>query len=220
MCNLRYNVITVILQYYEDYKMALTTAQIHAAASAIDATGQKPTLTSIRAKLGSGSYSTIKAALETWEKAEEESQDLDIGLPEDLQAAADLSALTFWHAAVKLAARENDQDKQNFQDQLKAKIEELREVSALVDSMDVELADSRHLASRLAAELEDVQASEYSARVDITKLLAHVSSLETLSSERLRTIEALEHLKPARAASRPVPTDSLKQKTLPLKAKK
>ena len=45
--------------------MALTTADIHAAAGALVAAGKKPTLAAIRAALNTGSYSTIGEAMKS-----------------------------------------------------------------------------------------------------------------------------------------------------------
>ena len=48
--------------------MAISTAEIHAAADALAAQGKRPTLAAVRAALGGGSFSTIGEALKTWHK--------------------------------------------------------------------------------------------------------------------------------------------------------
>ena len=52
--------------------MAISTADILAAADALAAQGKRPTLAAVRAALGGGSFSTIGEALKTWHKPDSE----------------------------------------------------------------------------------------------------------------------------------------------------
>lgn len=51
--------------------MAITTADIHAAADQITASGQQPTLAAVRAALGGGSFTTISEAMKSWKAAQQ-----------------------------------------------------------------------------------------------------------------------------------------------------
>lgn len=76
----------------------VTRAQVFDAADAISATGQNPTVQTIRAKLGSGSFTTITALLREWKsQATEPATELDV--PEAVTAALGRAAELVWKAA-------------------------------------------------------------------------------------------------------------------------
>ena len=50
--------------------MAITTADIHAAADRIAEAGQQPTLAAVRSALGGGSFTTISEAMKGWKAAQ------------------------------------------------------------------------------------------------------------------------------------------------------
>ena len=56
--------------------MALTTADIHAAADKLHDQGITPTQTKVREALGGGSFSTIGEALKTWKQELQEHEQL------------------------------------------------------------------------------------------------------------------------------------------------
>lgn len=49
-------------------RKGITQAQVFNAADAISSTGQNPTVASVRAKLGTGSFTTITAHLRAWKE--------------------------------------------------------------------------------------------------------------------------------------------------------
>lgn len=51
--------------------MAITTADIHAAADRIAEAGQQPTLAAVRSALGGGSFTTISEAMKAWKAAQQ-----------------------------------------------------------------------------------------------------------------------------------------------------
>jgi len=87
--------------------MAITEEQVHAAAARLDAEGRKATVIAVRDALGTGSYSTIRKYLQTY-------QPLPVDLepvpdaptpPDDLRQAFE----TLWARAVQLARAEAEQ---------------------------------------------------------------------------------------------------------------
>lgn len=85
----------------------VTRAQVFQAADDISKAGQAPTVASVRAKLGTGSYTTITALLREWKEQaihEEESDALDV--PEEVTAALGRAAELVWKAATDHFARE------------------------------------------------------------------------------------------------------------------
>ena len=51
--------------------MAITTADIHAAADRIAEAGQQPTLAAVRSALGGGSFTTISESMKAWKAAQQ-----------------------------------------------------------------------------------------------------------------------------------------------------
>jgi len=172
--------------------MALTVQQIHAAATSIDAAGQKPTLAGIRAKLGSGSYSTISAALATWQRQDVQSSDLPSELPDDVQQAYDLAALTMWQLAVKSASMEFVSERKAFEARIADLEENLRVSSAAVDQLDVDVDSLRFK----VASFEMLCADQQAIVADQSRSLQTANSMlevaQSMASERLKTIDSLQ----------------------------
>ena len=68
--------------------MAITTADIHAAADRIAGAGQQPTLAAVRSALGGGSFTTISEAMKSWKAAQAAAVVGDAGRPEAKAHAA------------------------------------------------------------------------------------------------------------------------------------
>jgi len=134
--------------------MALTPAQIHAAADQIAAGGGHPTMQTVRAALGSGSYSTIGPALHDW-RAQRQQQAAAApvaGEPVPAQVAEQASALAAhtWAAALALA-----------DGRLAAERAALEQVRAEIEA---ERGEAAATADALQAALEQVQAELAQAR--------------------------------------------------------
>lgn len=85
----------------------ISKAQVFNAADAISAAGQNPTVAGVRAKIGTGSFTTITAFLREWKEqsmAQELADDLDI--PEEVTAALSRAAEIVWKSANEHFARE------------------------------------------------------------------------------------------------------------------
>jgi hypothetical protein len=172
--------------------MALTVAQIHAAASLIDAAGQKPTLAGIRAKLGSGSYSTISAALQTWEREPVEGLDVPSFLPEDAQQAFDLAGLTMWQVAVKCAASDFDAERKSLNDRIKDLEENLRTSSQVIDQLDEDSDIHRALVEDLNEKIVYQQKDNKALISALLECKNENLVAQTMASERLKTIQAMQ----------------------------
>lgn len=85
----------------------ISKAQVFNAADAISAAGQNPTVAGVRAKIGTGSFTTITAFLREWKEqsmAQELADDLDI--PEEVTAALSRAAEIVWKSANEHFTRE------------------------------------------------------------------------------------------------------------------
>ena len=145
-------------------------ARIAAAAEAIAARGENPTLAAVRAELGGGSFSTISPALRAW-KAQQARTDEPVGepLPESLQEAAAAGAAQIWTAALELAS-----------ERLSA---ERTALDAARAEADAAVAEAAATADELAAELEATQGAAQTAG-------AHHAAVETELREALANEQA------------------------------
>lgn len=84
----------------------ITQAQVFNAADAISSTGQNPTVASVRAKLGTGSFTTITAHLRAWKEQVVTSEPEPSDVPEEVTAALGRAAEIVWKAANEHFARE------------------------------------------------------------------------------------------------------------------
>lgn len=156
--------------------MAVTKDEIWAKADELDAAGQSPTLAAIRKALGSGSYSTIQAAMSEWRARRNKLPAAPTEpAPQALSEAAQRMASEIWGAAIAQARTEFQQERAALLAEKAQAEAAYREAVDLSDAME---ADMTNLKSKLAG-LADV--------IDSLK-----QSLAAAEDERKRLIVALE----------------------------
>lgn len=118
----------------------ITEAEVHAAAAALDAQGIKPTTSKIREKLGSGSFSTIKTYLDSWEAQEttEEAQDV----PEELESL--LPAI--WAKCWDIANAKFETERNRYQAQIWNMEEEIKTLEKIIEKQENEKEELEKLA--------------------------------------------------------------------------
>lgn len=163
--------------------MALTVQQIHAAASAIDASGQKPTLAGIRAKLGSGSYSTISAALQTWERKPTEEMEVD-DAPQEVIDAVEIFGKTIWAAAVKHASKAFDDQRAEHALALERSRASFQDIATLSDNLEEKL--QAHI-----DELAHIKRKHEHQSVELENRQRELARVQAIADEREKTILAL-----------------------------
>ena len=150
-------------------------ARIVAAAEAVAARGENPTLTAVRTELGGGSYSTISPVLRAW-KATQARDDEPVRepLPERIHEAAIAGAGETWRTALELAS------------------ERLAAERAALDATRVELDDAvteaTATADELATQLEQTQSAAQAAAETAARTEAELR--EALDAERSRRAAA------------------------------
>lgn len=160
--------------------MALTTEQIFAAADEIDAAGLNPTLAAVRKALGSGSFTTIAQAMSEW-RARKATRDSPVRepMPETLVERVQEFTATLWAAAIELANRRLDAERDTFETARQQLESEKREAADLADQVNLEL-------ETLKATLGAQQAVERAIRADLHTLQSTLTS----SCERAIAAEA------------------------------
>lgn len=84
--------------------MAITTQEIHAVATDLQAQGIKPTQTNVREKLGGGSFTTIAEALREWRQEQDQTAQLQqVIIPNDITDKTNLLIAQVWETAQNLA---------------------------------------------------------------------------------------------------------------------
>ena len=149
-------------------------ARIVAAAEAVVARGENPTLTAVRTELGGGSYSTISPVLRAWKAQARDDEPVREPLPDRIHEAAIAGAGETWRAALELAS------------------ERLAAERAALDATRVELDDAMTeataTADELASQLEQMQSAAQAAAETAARTEAELR--EALNAERSRAAAA------------------------------
>ena len=158
--------------------------RISAAAEAIAARGDNPTLSAVRAELGGGSYSTISPVLRAWKAAQaRDDEPVREPLPERLHEAAIAGTAEIWRTAVELAS------------------ERLAAERAALDATRVELdeaiTEATATADELASQLEQAQSTAQAAAETATRTEAALR--DVLDGERSQRAEAEQRCAVAQA---------------------
>lgn len=161
--------------------MALTTADIHAAADALAAQGKRATLAAVRAALGGGSFTTIGEALKTWHAPAVHKQ--PPAVPPVLTEGASRMAAALW-------AQATDHANQGLAD-ARAELEQQRAAFEAQRQEAVEAADL------LSLQLADIRQELETARQEAKALRAELS----IARERLAVSMEQAHAAQAAAAS-------------------
>lgn len=158
--------------------MAITKQDVWRVANEIDAAGDKPTAVEVRKRLGTGSYSTITAALKEWVRPESEDDGQDLEpVPTEFeeriaQAGADLFAI-----AMRIA-------QEQFQAERDAWAVERAEIEA-------DREQAIRLADQVSTELDEAKETIKALRVENSAAVAERGAAYAVAEERARTAQAL-----------------------------
>ena len=121
--------------------MAITKDQVFAEADQMFADGEAPTLIALRARLGSGSYSTISAFLSEWKAASRADVIEPVSMPQELDAVASGLAKTFWSACWKLSLSNSQLVEKDAQLKVDAAVNAQREALEVAQQVQNEFDD-------------------------------------------------------------------------------
>lgn len=126
--------------------MAITKQDVWRVANEIDAAGDKPTAVEVRKRLGTGSYTTITAALKEWTRPDDEADAGELApVPEEFeermaQAGADLFAI-----AMKMAEERFQAERDQWAAERAELVAERDEAMVLADQVAAELDRAREV---------------------------------------------------------------------------
>jgi hypothetical protein len=150
--------------------MALTEAQIHAAADQLVAAGKSPTLAAVRAAIGGGSFTTISEVLKRWRASRQTPATSSEPAPPPVLQAAEGLAATVWQRALETA-----------QGRLEAEREAL---ASERQELEASRAEAAELADQLAAEVETQRGEMERLRAEVERQAAALASAEAVAVEQ------------------------------------
>lgn len=117
--------------------MAISQEDIFKVADELNQQGIKPTLSAVRKKLGSGSFTTISAAMSEWKQKQETSANPkpQEPLPPAIIEAMNAHAATVWNVATSLAEKRLDADRAKLDEERRACQEAVAEATELADTL-------------------------------------------------------------------------------------
>jgi chromosome segregation ATPase len=139
-----------------------TTARIFEIADELDATGQNPTLATVRKALGGGSYTTISQAMNEW-RAKKAAKETPIreAAPQAIAELLEQFGMEVWGQALQLANGRLSAEREALE-KVRQEIEaERQEAAELADQVSGELETARQEATNLR---EQLQAEQNTAR--------------------------------------------------------
>ena len=171
--------------------MAITTAQVHAAADQIDRSGARPTLAAIRAILKGGSFTTIQQAMLTWKKLDDE-QPIEVDdMPKEVTEEGEKMTAVIWQLCKKLAGSKFDEERKMLTDKLEDETKTKQELMSILDGMAKENDDYRDKMQAQSEELAATKDEAFKQKNLIAVYEAQIRGIKVLADERLKTIEAL-----------------------------
>jgi chromosome segregation ATPase len=168
--------------------MALTDAQVWAAADELEARGERATLMALRKALGGGSFSTISDAMTQRRKRQTPEQEMALPVPQPLEDHLNTVGRQMWAAALAHAGERLRADRDQF------------DRSRLI--LEGERDEALDLANQLTSEIEAAQTRiddlastttllQQTANENHTKL---AKCCEQLAAANAKNLEAAQHI--------------------------
>lgn len=198
----------------------LTRAQVFNAADAISKAGQAPTVAGVRAKLGTGSYTTITAMLREWKEQANEAEEEVFEVPEVVTEALGRAAEIVWKAAQDHFARELATMKRDAERSVASALaqvsEAMQEIAGLEQSLEDTVSDNVRVTQALTA----AQNAALAAATEIVKLETELTAQRERIAEQSDLLRRLTCERTTQAPDdpkTPEPPKAPKRKTTPSK---
>lgn len=139
--------------------MAITTADVHAAADLITASGQQPTLAAVRTALGGGSFTTISEAMKSWKAAQQAAATpIREMAPAAVTERMGELAGEIWGVALGMANDRLAKEREALESTRQEVEAQRREAAELADQMSSELETARIQMAQQAQALKEAEA--------------------------------------------------------------
>ena len=163
----------------------VTQVMVNEAAEALVAAGQEPTIRTVQARLGAGSYTTVKNYLELWRKQRPAEQPA-VEVPEAIAAKSAELGRALWGAAAALAEQQTQQAREEAQGQVAQAQAALAEAEQTIARMESEAEEQAQLSAgqaqaiaQLRTELAETRSAAQIAEARAAALEQQVGDLRT-----------------------------------------
>lgn len=158
---------------------AITEQDIFTAAAELTAEDIKPTQTTVRERLGGGSYATIGPALRRWKAVQWEQNELAaVELPSELAEALQALGGQLWQTATNLAEARTTAERTAYEDARKELEQELAESADVVVELEAALAEKSE-----SLDVYRTQLSEAEMRISTFEKAQAAAEASALKSE-------------------------------------
>ena len=173
--------------------MAITKESIWTVADALDQVGEKPTLASVRKRLGGGSYTTISEAMTEWhaKRATRSAPAVD-PVPDRVGDAAAEFASMVWQVAQEIADGRLQAERSALEEARQQFESERSDAAAFADQLSQELEAAKAKVDELIAAVDAAGAKWLAAQGERDQERARADRLEAIAQERERTVDMLK----------------------------
>lgn len=158
-------------------KAVVTQEAVFAEADALVASGEEPSIIAVQARIGGGSYSTVKRMLDAW-KAERASTTPRVAVPEAVLAQGAGFAQQLWAAALAIA----DQQATQLRGELERELQGTR----------AQLAEAEQIIARLESEAESQRAQLVSTQQEVSEQQTELAAIRATVQGRDAQIQELQ----------------------------
>ena len=148
-------------------KAVVTRERVFETADQLGAAGEEPTIITVQARIGGGSYTTIKRYLDEWHTARQAAQQQRAELPDTLAERALALAQALWQEATDRSGQEAAQARDDAQHQVEQARAALNQAEAAIARLEAEGEAQSELLQRIQQELAEAQTSQRLAEARI-----------------------------------------------------
>ena len=173
--------------------MAITKESIWTVADALDQVGEKPTLASVRKRLGGGSYTTISEAMTEWhaKRATRSAPAVD-PVPDRVGDAAAEFASMVWQVAQEIADGRLQAERSALEEARQQFESERADAAAFADQLSQELEAAKGKVDELTAAVDAAGAKGLAIQGERDQERARADRLEAVGDERQKIVDTLK----------------------------
>lgn len=181
-------------------KAVVTQEAVFAEANALVAGGEEPSIIAVQARIGGGSYSTVKRMLDAW-KAERASSTPRVAVPEAVFAQSVGFAQQLWAAALAIADQQATQLRGELERELQGTRAQLSEAEQVITRLESEAESQRAQLVAAQQHVSDQQTELAAIRATVQGRDAQIQELQQQGALLLRQLEqSQDELRQVRAA--------------------
>ena len=181
-------------------KAVVTQEAVFAEADALVANGEEPSIIAVQARIGGGSYSTVKRVLDAW-KAERASTTPRVAVPEAVLAQSAGFAQHLWAAALTVADQQATQLRGELERELQGTRAQLTEAEQVIARLESEAESQRAQLVSTQQHVSEQQTELAAIRATVQGRDAQIQELQQQGAVLLRQLEQTQdELRHARTA--------------------